>query len=164
MSSIKKDFVYADFEDGKCKITRYLGNDVDVVIPSEIDGNIVSTIGSQAFKKDYHEHSHCGCHGHHYSNDEDFKLRTVTIPDTVSYIEREAFKGCKFLERVIILGPVRIIDKEAFAECPKLSDISLNEGLEKIYDRAFFGTLLQKDNVLPSSVIFVGEDVFGSDK
>ncbi len=160
MSSIANDFVYADFEDGKCKITRYLGNDVHVVIPSEIDGNIVSTIGAQAFKRDYHEHHHGCCHVHNFSSEEDFILESVTIPETVVYIEEEAFKDCKHLKSLEIPSSVRIIYKEAFSGCSKLSDLSLNEGLEKIYDRAFFDTAIDDDPELPSTIRFIGEDVF----
>lgn len=54
-----------------------------------------------------------------------FVLATkITIPKSVEYIGKEAFYGCKNLETVILLNPNTEIEKDAFANCQKLKDIS----------------------------------------
>ena len=47
------DYNYMVLTDGTVEITKYIGDDVDVVIPSKIKGKKVTSIGSYAFKKEY---------------------------------------------------------------------------------------------------------------
>ena len=72
---------YEQLENGDIKITKYDSLDAEFVIPSEIDGNTVTTIGKKAFYS---------CHA----------LKKVTIPDTVTTIEDRAFDSCKKLTTV----------------------------------------------------------------
>lgn len=59
----------------KIVISRYTGHDNDVVIPEKIKGKNVDIIDSNSFS---------------YNTD----LRSVTVPDTVTEIDEDAFAGC----------------------------------------------------------------------
>ena len=85
--------------DGGAVITRYKGSDVEISIPSMIDGKRVTAIGESAF-------SGCG------------DLQSVLIPDGVTKIGMWAFSGCSGLKSVIIPGSVRDVGFYAFSSCP----------------------------------------------
>jgi len=63
---------------GNACIDFYYGNEVDVVIPSSVDGYTVTTIGVSAFNEQA---------GAVTSN-----ISTITVPDTVTEIEQNAFR------------------------------------------------------------------------
>ena len=79
---ISPETAHEDYR-GTVVITKYLGNDAEVVIPSEIDGKTVTLIDDDAFR-----------------NNE--KLKSVKLPDTLIGIGVEAFAFCKSLESVNI--------------------------------------------------------------
>lgn len=49
------------------------------------------------------------------------KLSTITLPNTLRYIEKHVFVNCKNLEKIIIPKKVREVGVLAFNECPKLT-------------------------------------------
>lgn len=63
------------------------------------------------------------------------------IPDSVEVIEKGAFCDCIKLSQIIIPESVTCIRKYAFANCNNLKIISIPERLETIEDEAFFGCL-----------------------
>ena len=60
---------------------------------------------------------------------------------------------------VVIPSTVKIIGKQAFAECAKMSDVNLPESLETIGESAFYHSGIQKV-VLPTGVKTVGTAAF----
>jgi hypothetical protein len=52
-------------------------------------------------------------------------LSSVTIPDSVTVIEEEAFRNCSNLKSVIIPRSVRVIEGWAFAGCNDLQDVTV---------------------------------------
>lgn len=77
------EYEYADSElrDG-IEITKYNGTDTEVIIPKQIDGVEVTSIGDNAF-------------------DGNEKITSVTIPNTVLDVGIEAFANCKNLSNVV---------------------------------------------------------------
>ena len=67
------DFRY-EVDDGKVTITRYKGIGGDVVIPDTIDGRPVTSIGVSAFGRT--------------------KLTSITLPNSITTIGRDAFEDC----------------------------------------------------------------------
>ena len=89
-----------------------------VVIPSTIDGKVVSSIGAEAF---------AGC---------DF-ITGIELPSSIRYIGTSAFEGCVSLEK-INLDYVREIPTSAFRYCTSLKSITLPETVT-ISNYAFYG-------------------------
>lgn len=94
-------------------LTKYLGNDSIVSLPS-----IVKRISSSAFT---------GCS----------EVTEISIPDTVTQIERYSFVSCAALQVIRIGFGVSIIPMGAFAELPNLKSIVLTDSISKIEDFAF---------------------------
>ena len=99
-------------------ITRAKGCQGDFVIPFEINGIPVTSIGERAFK---------GCDG----------LTGVTIPDSVTSIEYGAFYGCSGLTSVVIPNSVTFCGGDAFSYCSSLTSVSLPESLKGKVDEKF---------------------------
>lgn len=180
------NFKYVILSDGTIEITKYVGNDSDVTISSEIDDYEVSRIGASAFE---------GC-----SEIEDiimwpdviiigkaaFKgctaLEEFSIPSSVTVINDSVFENCTSLESIIIWGDVTSIGEAAFKNCSSLEDVSIPSscliigksafegcsemdsvifwGGETIGDRAFMNCSSLEDISLPSEIKSVGQSAF----
>ena len=105
----------ADFtvEDGV--LTGYTGNDEDVVIPSEVGGETVTTIETTAFVM--------------LDN-----LKSVTIPTTVTKISQNAFMYCENLDSVTFEGKVDEIESEAFSCCADVITFYCQSQYESYYE------------------------------
>ena len=101
----------------------------DVDIPREIGGYPVADITLFSFEYE--------------------GLTSVTIPDTVTSIGRQAFSSNK-LTSVTIPGSVQTIGNDAFAN-NLISSLTLGEGIEAIYQFAFANNRL-KEVFIPDSV------------
>ncbi len=95
-------FTYTKLDDGTIEITKTDRKIKDGVIPAEIDGLKVTSIGSSAL-------IYCE------------NLTDVVIPDTVKVIKVAAFRGCKNLKTVTIPNSVTTIEEAAFCDCAKLT-------------------------------------------
>ena len=152
-------------EDGTVKITKYCGNDTSFVIPAEIDGKPVTSIGYRAFAdstlltsitipdsvKYIGSGAFAGC----------TSLTDIVLPDSLLTIDSEAFRNCTSLTKVTIPDGVTDIGSYAFASCSALTKISLPDSVVVIGDRAFFDCPLLKSVTVPASVTDIGEYAFG---
>ena len=96
-------FDYINYK-GEVIITGYKGSATEVVIPSEIEGKPVTSIGILAF-----------C--------ERRRLKSVTIPDSVTIIGSWAFNDCTGLTDLKIPNSVTSIGYAAFDGCNSLKDV-----------------------------------------
>ena len=87
----------------------------------------------------------------------DFKK--VVIPNTVKVIERNAFYSCGKLSEVVIPSSVTKIGTRAFYNCTSLSNVVIPSGVATIDSYAFYYTNI-KNIVIPSSVTSMGSYVF----
>ena len=139
-------FVYSDNEDGTITITGYTcggedGTYKDVVIPREIDGKLVTTIGERAF-----------------SNNE---LTSVTIPDSVTTIGDCAFQSNQ-LTSLTIGNRVTTIGDNAFY-FNTLTSVVIPDSVTTIGDNAF-GYNNLKSLTIGNSVTTIGKDAFSSNR
>jgi len=116
------------------------GTSGKVIIPSEIGGKPVCSIGEAAF----------------YSHDE---IKQVIIPETVSNIGYKAFNCCMALERCNIPSGVTNIDEQAFSHTA-LGEISLPDGVREIKFQTFSHCESLTNAVWGAGVTNIGEMAF----
>lgn len=172
------DYKYT-VQDGTAKIIEYGGNETSVVIPEQLGGYQVTTIGYNAF----------------YLNG----IIEITIPKNITNVEAGAVSACLWLERIIVdaentqyqsvdnallskdkkelifcaLGShpgtyvvpdgVERIAPGAFWEGQLITNIILPDGLKSIGGGAFYHTSIER-LVIPESVTVVKEDFEGCHK
>lgn len=81
---------------------------------------------------------------------------SVTIPDGVSIIDKDAFRNCEHLTTVVLPPSIRYIDGSAFCSCPALTTLRLNDGLSSLGDYrtpAFVDCPSLKHLELPASLV-----------
>ena len=111
----------------------------ELIIPSEINGYPVTSIGESAFQRT--------------------DITSVTIPDSVKNIDNNAFKSCDSLKSVSIGNGVTSIGELAFCYCDRLDSVIIGNSVKSIGARAFRGTALTSITI-PGSVTSIGDDVF----
>ncbi len=89
-------------------------------------------------------------------------LKTVVLPEGLLELKNSIFQNSN-IETLAMPQSLRYIDAEAFSGCKKLRELKLNEGLLKIRDDAFCHTTNLRDIYLPDSVLEC-EDMFGFEK
>ena len=100
------------------EITDYTGNSTNLIIPAEINGIPVTSIGDHAFSY---------CHD----------LASIDLPDSITSIGEYAFLRCSSLMSISIPKGVTIIDNYTFSGCSSLNTISIPSGVTSIYGYAF---------------------------
>ena len=112
---------------GSCK-------DADVVIASTYNNLPVTTIGDFAFKDYAHN------------------LTTITIPNSITSIGKEAFKNCNKLVTVTIPDSVKTIGQSAFKLCGSLNSVTIGSGIKTIDFSTFSRCFNLSSVVIPDSV------------
>ncbi|MDE6110984.1 MAG: sigma-70 family RNA polymerase sigma factor, partial [Eubacterium sp.] len=141
---------YELLDDGTIKISSYAGNETEVVIPTEIDGYTVSTIGKGAFWNG--------------------NLTKVEIPVGIKDIEENAFSNCDSLEEVVISDSVNHIANEPFSYCTSLSKIVIDENNNTYDSRENCNAIIEtetntliagcKNTTIPNGVEIIGSSAF----
>ena len=87
------------------------------------------------------------------------ELKEVYMPESLKDIGEATFYQNKNLREIKIPSNIKTIEYAVFCGCTNLIKVTLNQGLEKIGDRAFSNTGFQ-EIVLPSTISYIGTDVF----
>lgn len=87
-------------------------------------------------------------------------LTSISIPNSVSFINYNAFSGCGNLKTVIIPNSVTTIGDYAFEECRSLSSINFPDNLETIGRAAFIRCTNLTSITIPKSVTSIGAYAF----
>lgn len=132
------------YEDGTAMLIEAKIDDEHVTVPSKIGDYTITEI-SGAYKNNS-------------------KIKSVTIPDTVTGILGTAFENCKNLESVTMTDSVTLIGGGAFEGCVKLKNIDLPDNLTKISDDAFFMCNSLTEITIPESVTEIGSLAFADCK
>lgn len=113
----------------------------NVIIPEQVNGNIVKEISDNIFKGN-------------------LSVTSVTLPASIESIDKRAFAECWNLENMDMSETkITAIKEGTFYGCSALKDISLPQDLQAINDNAFNGALL-KNITLPDSVKLLGNYAF----
>ncbi len=123
------------------RITGYNGNDVELAVPAEIDGNTVQCIGSWAFYN---------CRS----------LVNVSIPQTVTNIENAAFYSCSMLKTIEIPESVKNIGAYTFYGCNSLRTVDLPDGIISIDEYMFYNCISLNNVRIPQGVSSIGSYAF----
>lgn len=137
---------------GKTVAVTYKDSDYNsysgaVVIPSEVTNDgityTVGGIGYNAFN---------GCVG----------LTSVTIPNSVTWIDKCAFCDCSALTSIAIPETVTDIGDTAFSGCTELKSINLPNALKEIKFYTFYNCKSLTSITIPNSVRRIGSSAFRS--
>ena len=127
----------SDFEYGVNKdtatITKYKGAGGTVEIPATLGGYPVTGIQMQAFIK-------CT------------SLKSVSMPESMTWIGDSAFAGCTGLEQVEISPNLTAIGSKSFYSCSDLTSVVVPDKVTSIESLAFFGCLNLESITIPASV------------
>ena len=134
-------YIYFDKSTGTVTGTGSSSSITKAVIPAEIDGVAVTSIGDCAFYN---------CIG----------LTSVTIPDSVTSIGERAFYGCERLTSIEIPNSVTNIGNKAFSFCTGLTSIVIPNSVTWIGYNAFSLCTGLMSITIPNSVTHIGIYVF----
>ena len=122
---------------GTGTITAYAGKDTSVTIPKMIGTEVITTIGSEAFR-------------------EKKSVTSVTIPDTVTSLEYGAFIDCSNLTDITIPANVDTIGNQVFDSCSSLKNLIISEGVKNIGRYAFNKCTSLESITIPSTASSTG--------
>ena len=133
----RSEYEYTVLEDGTVEITRYNGNDTDVVVPDKINGKSVTSIGDWAFYD-------CT------------SVTSIKLPNSVTNIGEGAFNDCTSLISVTIPDGVASIGDNAFSSCTNLASITIPNSVMEIGEFAFNDCTSLTSITIPNSVTRIG--------
>ena len=88
-------------------------------------------------------------------------LGSVTIPDTVTSIGNSAFQGCTSLTSITIPNSVTSIGNSAFRGCTSITSVTIPNSVISIDSTAFYGCTSLTSATIPNSVTSIGSSAFG---
>ena len=128
-------------------ISAYIGTDVDVVVPREIDG--VTVVGF----KNYNAFDSC----HDYTDSsvetnrtEWVHLRTLVLPETIKELPDMMLAYCQQLETFVCYAPLESTGGNQFMLCRSLNNVIFVNGVREIDNYAF-------DSAGPLGNLYFGE-------
>lgn len=107
------DYVYRILEDGTAEITEYTGSGYDIVIPDNLEGIRVTAVGDAVF----------------FGNTE---LHSVSVPEGVTILGRQAFGMCKNLASVTMPESLTTLGDLAFENCSSLTSVKIPDNVNDI--------------------------------
>ncbi len=135
--------------DGTIQLNRIYNASGDVVIPGEIDGFRVTSIG--------------GTNGNIFAgNYEDYMVASVTIPAGITSIDAHAFDRCRALGSIAIPSGFNLIGDYAFSGCNNLISVGLPNTLKTIGKGAFNQCYGLNVITIPDGVTSIGDTAFNS--
>ena len=133
--------VFTNNSDGTYNVASGTCTSENVVIPEYYNGKLVTTIPKDAFLNNT-------------------TMKTVSLPDSITTIEENAFKICSELETITITSSVTSIEKYTFFGDKKLKTVVLPDNLESIGYSAF-ASCEELENVnIPNTVSSIDSYAF----
>lgn len=131
------------YNGSECFVSDYTGTEENIVIPTVYKGIPVAGIGEDAF------------HAFHV----DVEIKSVYIPNTITWIGDSAFYGAEITE-IGIPASVTSIDDQAFMDCTKLQSIQIPSSVTSLGRKAFGKCTSLKEITIPASVTQVDDECF----
>lgn len=111
----------------------------DLVIPNDIDGNVVITIEANSFNNQS-------------------GIRSIALPNSLRTIERGAFENCINLTQVVF--PNSLTELNGFKGCSSLTSISLSNASVNINEEAFMNCTALKNITFSPETTSIGDSAF----
>lgn len=135
-----QNFTYTVLDAATCRIDGYTGELPQVLeIPEMLDSYAVVSIGEEAFS-----HS---------------SVTTLVLPDSVTAIDKEAFRNCSALESVTFGAGLNSIGVSAFEGCGKLTSAELPDSVTSIGGGAFKNCVSLESFTYPASLTNAGSGI-----
>ena len=141
------DFCFTQTSEQTVSLSRYSGKDETVIVPESIMHDNatlrVTAVDDIAF---------CVCD----------KVKSVTLPNTITTIGRTAFWGCSSLEKVTLGQAITVIEDRAFEGCSSLKHIDIPSSVMRIGDKAFKDCKALTNLTIRSDSLSIGEQCFAN--
>ena len=102
--------------------------------------------------------------GRNYSNDGVFQgctsIKSITLPDNLTAIQRDTFNGCSSLEKVKIGSGVKSVGDYAFYNCVNLASVTIPDNVESLGGGSFKNCSNLKSVKLGGSLLKIGYSSF----
>lgn len=178
------EFIYIVLDNGEIQITRYIGTNSDLIIPSTYDGYKVYSVGNPNGNKNNVQENYNIFEEKALINN---TIKSLKIENGIKEISSGAFNGCTGLTGSLELPDSIVkIGNDAFANCSSLNgklklpnnlkelgsgafyqdqkligDLIIPEGVEKINEATFFNCInLNGQLQLPSTLKSIGKTAF----
>lgn len=161
----KNEFLYEEaVNNAGVIIKKYIGSAIEkVVVPREINGDLVVGVGDSCFEENYKvkevvlpdtietigENAFAYCKS----------LSDINIPNGVEKIGIYAFRDCHNLEAIDLSSKMKVIEKGTFAYCWKLKQVSFSSALSRINEVAFL-SCVELNLTIPDSVTTIEPGAF----
>ncbi|MGN0453347.1 MAG: leucine-rich repeat protein [Ruminococcus sp.] len=137
------DYQYSLLDDGSAVIVNYTGSEAELTIPTELDGNSVTQIGSYSFEN-------CT------------SIENLTIPDGITTIGENAFRFCSNIKTVSFPDELTAINNGSFSFCESLVQVTLPDSVTTIGDYAFQGCEAMTSIKLPNDLEILSSSLLTS--
>ncbi len=87
-------------------------------------------------------------------------LEKISLPDSITDIDEEAFACCSSLESVKLPNKLTYLADGLFSGCDWLSDITIPDGVTNIGSSAFYECICLNDINIPNNVTSIGSEAF----
>ncbi len=164
------DWTYRVYTNGRTMLYRYTGSSENVVVPAQIDGRTITGLFSEGTGAE----SVMG--GNRAVKSITFQLQpasisvrfakgcpnltSVTLPDSVTHIQKEAFYGCVNLTTIHWPVALEQIGVRAFQSCMSLTSVDLPDSVTTIHSFAFTLCSNLTTIKLPSALQVLSPSVF----
>lgn len=125
----------------------------DIDIPEKLGNYTVTVLGEDSFSTDDFDSPLYDIHH--------TKIHSVTIPQSVTSIGKDAFAQCRALQSLTIDDAATSIGDWAFDECYKLTTLSLGKKITTIGDDAFRSCYKLETITLPAGLASFGNCLIG---
>lgn len=170
-AEIYGDYMYtvkSDSEGEYIEITKYIGSDTTVVIPSKISGLPVKTIGYYAFGDISSPNRTLQkvvipegvIRINESALDNCVKLVSVQLPDSLEVLSTRAFYNCTSLETITIPPNIKEYGYQVFTHCESLKSVTIKDGATMICESEFSYCTSLNSVSIPNTVISIDKRAF----
>lgn len=136
IDTLSKDFKFERTKDGTWRLTQYIGSQFELSIPYAINGVLVTEIASHTFFNYDFRRRVC--------------IKSVTIPDSIKFIEAGAFVEFIGLKYIDFGKGAYSLEPDVFRKCTALTRVTLPNNITDVYQSFGYCSSLEGIDVSPT--------------